>query len=106
MGSRLDTREHSRYAWRIRDIAPDFKLIDAWALPASGTLEDFADLGDVFAELGPISRGAGSTISRLLFTVRHWLGERLGWDRETNILPIPGCSESSLRDRLPSDVAP
>ena len=36
---RLKTSKHSRLPWRINEIAPDFKLIDAWALASTGTDE-------------------------------------------------------------------
>lgn len=42
--------------------------------------------------------------SRALFAVREWLGQRLGWDEQADALPIPGCTETSLRERLPADL--
>ena len=100
---RLKTSKHSRLPWRINEIAPDFKLIDAWALPARGTLDEFADLLEIFANLDP-SADDGSRPSRTLFAVREWLGQRLNWDEQADALPIPGCTETSLRERLPADL--
>ena len=54
---RLKTSKHSRLPWRINEIAPDFKLIDAWALPARGTLAEFADLLEIFVNLDPSADG-------------------------------------------------
>jgi hypothetical protein len=106
--ARLKTSRHSRLPWRINEIAPDFKLIDAWALPARGTLDEFADLLEIFANFDAAADD-GSRPSRALFTalfaLRAWLGQRLGWDEEINTLPIPGCEETSLRERLPDDLA-
>jgi hypothetical protein len=99
--ARIDTSKHAERPWRIGEVAPDFELVDAWALPAEGTLEDFAQLGEIFAEL---DRDTGSRASRFLFALRKWLGQRFGWDEETNTLPIPGCKETSLRERLPPDL--
>jgi hypothetical protein len=42
--------------------------------------------------------------ARSSFALRKWLGQRFGWDEETNTLPIPGCKETSLRERLPPDL--
>lgn len=102
---RLSCEEHSKYPWIVGDIAPDFELVDAWALPACGTRDDFPDLVAIFADLAPGDEDR-PTASRLLFAVRTWLGDRLGWDDDPNVLPIPGCLEASLRDRLPPHVEP
>ncbi|MCH7483965.1 MAG: DUF2867 domain-containing protein [Chloroflexi bacterium] len=102
-GARLETSKHGDLPWRIGEVAPDFKLIDAWALPARGTLDEFADLLEIFANLDPAADD-GSRPSRALFALREWLGQRLGWDEKTNTLPIPGCDETSLRERLPADL--
>ena len=100
---RIKNSRHTRLPWRIGEIAPDFKLIDAWALPARGTLEDFADLREIFADLGAGER-SDSRVSGALFAIRWWLGQRLGWDDDVNVMPIPGCKETSLRERLPADL--
>lgn len=100
---RLETSQHADLPWRIGEVAPDFELIDAWALPAVGTLEEFSDLRKIFAKLSP-GTDEGSRLSRALFALRAWLGQRLGWDEKTNTLPIPGCDETSLRERLPADL--
>lgn len=36
-----------------------------------------------------------------LFRLRERMGRLFGWDGEVNRIPIPGCEETSLRDRLP-----
>ncbi len=102
-GARLKTSRHGDLPWRIGEVAPDFKLIDAWALPARGTLEEFADLREIFASLS-LEADENSRLSSALFALRAWLGQRLGWDEELNTLPIPGCRETSLRERLPDDL--
>lgn len=100
---RLHTSEHSDFPWRINTIAADFELVDAWALPAQGRQEEFADLCDIFSNLDPAADDR-SSVSSALFAARLKIGELLGWDDETNVLPIPGCDETSLRDRLPPDL--
>lgn len=99
----LDSTNYSKYPWRIKEIAPDFELRDAWTLHATGGLDDFADLCDIVANLDT-SPEERATLSQVLFAIRFRLGELLHWDEGTNTLPIPGCNESSLRDRLPADL--
>jgi len=103
MGARLETSKHGDLPWRIGEVAADFELIDAWALPARGTLEEFADLREIFASLS-LEADEDSRLPSALFALRTWLGQRLGWDEEINTLPIPGCRETSLRERLPDDL--
>jgi len=98
----LKVARHARLPWRIGAVAQDFKLIDAWALPAEGTLEEFSDLIEIFDGMG--SWETDSRLANALFALRTWLGQRVGWDKESNSLPIPGCHETSLRERLPDDL--
>lgn len=106
-GRRLKPEEHARHPWRVHEIAPDFELVDAWALPATGSLPEFDDLCDIFENLDMASStDRRLTPARALFAVRKRLGTLLGWDDETNTLPIPGADETSLRDRLPGDLEP
>ena len=99
---RLSRSDHERHDWVMGRIAPDFDLLDAWALPVEGTLDDFDEAVELLTSMEP--GGSGSRVTRFLFAVRYRLGELLGWDRETNELPIPGCVETSLRDRLPAEL--
>jgi hypothetical protein len=99
---RLSNREHESHAWRISEIAPDFRLEDAWELPAQGGADDFAALLEVMASLDP--EEAGSCASRALFSIRWRVGGWLGWDDAPGPLPIPDDSESTLRARLPEDL--
>ncbi|MGH1341510.1 MAG: DUF2867 domain-containing protein [Nannocystales bacterium] len=99
---RLTTEEHASHAWRLPEVAPDFTLLDAWKLPASGGEDEFDGLLALWSALDPTQESSG--FSRVLFRVRDRLGQWFGWDEETNTLPIPGCRESSLRERLPADL--
>ncbi|MDQ1672692.1 MAG: hypothetical protein QOC98_1254, partial [Frankiaceae bacterium] len=47
---------------------------------------------------------SNSGLTRLLFQVRFGLGGLLGWDDEASARPIPGSTQTSLRERLPSDL--
>jgi hypothetical protein len=84
----------------IGEIAPDFTLLDAWALPVHGGPHDFQAFLDARAAFDPTE--AGSAISRALFRVRLRLGAWFGWEDATKQRPIPGCSETTLADRLPA----
>jgi hypothetical protein len=99
---RLPNAEHECRSWRIREVAPDFRLEDVWALPAQGGADDFATLIEVMAALDPAS--GESMATRLLFRARHRLGGWLGWDDGAGQLPIPGNSETTLSARLPEDL--
>ncbi len=105
MERKLKPASHASLPWRLNEIARDFELVDAWALPVRGDVGQFHELYRTFANLNKASRKE-SPVSALLFEVRHRLGQRFGWDdaASTNTLPIPGCKETSLRERLPADV--
>jgi len=99
---RLPNSEHESHAWRIAEIAPDFRLEDVWALPAQGGPGDFATLLEVMASLDPAHGGSRAT--RVLFSVRYRIGGWLGWDDAPRRLEIPDDSETTLRARLPEDL--
>lgn len=104
--AKVPTGEHAALGWRLGEVAPDFELLDVWALPVTGGRDEFVDLVATWDAMGDPFSGGGSSVTRLLFSVRERLGHWFGWDDATNELPIPGCAESSLRDRLPDDLAP
>jgi hypothetical protein len=99
---RLSNSEHESRAWRIGEVAPDFTLEDAWALPAQGGAEDFATLLEVMASLDPA--GAESRAMRALFSIRWRVGGWLGWDDAPRPLAIPDDTETTLSARLPEDL--
>ena len=47
---RLPNAEHAAHPWVIAQVAPDFELIDAWALPAQGGRDGFDALLDPESE--------------------------------------------------------
>ncbi len=98
---RLANSDHENPAWRIREIVPDFRLEDAWALPAQGGAEDFATLLEVMASLDPADMQSRAT--RALFGIRVRLGAWLGWD-DAPRRAIPENDETTLSARLPADL--
>jgi hypothetical protein len=98
---RVPNAVHESRPWRIGEIAPDFRLEDAWALPVYGGAGDFPALLEVMTSR-ELARGA-SPVTRLLFGVRWMLGRWFGWD-DAAARPIPGRDEVSLAERLPADL--
>jgi len=99
---RLPNSEHEAHAWRICEVAPDFRLEDVWALPAHGVAADFEMLLEVMAAIDP-AKGE-SRVTRALFGIRYRLGGWLGWDGTPRPLPIPDDIETTLGARLPEDL--
>src|ERR1700691_149977 len=99
---RLPNSEHESHAWRIGEVAPDFRLEDVWALPAQGGPDDFARLLEVIASLDPAESGSRAT--RALFSIRYRLGGWFGWDETPQPLAIPEDTETTLSARLPADL--
>lgn len=100
---RLPNGEHERHPWLIAQIAPDFELIDAWALPACGGPDEFATLLEIVTALDP-ANGEWSRTSRALFWLRRRLGGWFDWDDALSRLAIPGCTETSLSVRVPESL--
>jgi hypothetical protein len=108
---RIPNTAHESQPWRIRAIVPDFTLEDVWALPTPGAADDFPQLLGLAGSLDPAKAESGPT--RALWNLRDRLG---GWfdlgrisapagpEGEASGLPIPGTSETTLRDRLPGDL--
>ena len=96
---RIKPEEHSRHAWRIEQFARDFELVDAWSMPVEGRVDEFPRFVEMMASLDPAGDD-GSRSSRMLFRLRLALGRLFGWDESPEPLPIPGSTETSLRDRL------
>jgi hypothetical protein len=99
---RLPNSAHEAHPWVIARIAPDFKLLDVWALPVHGGRDEFDSFLEEMSSFDPTT--SGSAVSRALFWVRLRLGALLGWDDATKKRPIPGCTETSLTERLPDGL--
>ncbi len=101
---RLPNADHEAHPWVIAQVAPDFKLLDVWGLPAEGRADDFAALIEVMSSLDP-AKGNSSKATRALFSLRFRLGAWFGWDdAAARRLPIPGCDETTLSARVPEDL--
>jgi len=98
---KLPNSAHEAHPWVIARIAPDFRLLDTWALPVRGGPDDFDPFLEGLASFDPTA--ADSAISRALFSLRLRVGECLGWD-DSRERPIPGCTETTLSDRLSGEL--
>ena len=98
---RVPNSVHEAQSWVIGRIAPDFKLLDVWALPAEGGPDEFGSLLEIMVSFDPTQADSGAV--RALFSVRKWLGDWFGWDDGAK-RPIPGCTETTLSARLPEDL--
>lgn len=94
---RLPDTEHTSRAWKIGEIAPEFRLEDVWALPTPGSADDFPRLVEQFTTFSPVSHSPA--VVRALFAIRFAIGGALGWDTPRESGPMP-----TLRDRLPADL--
>lgn len=99
---RVPNAVHEAHPWVIAQIAPDFKLLDVWALPVHGNRDEFGSVIERMASFDPVD--SGTALTRALFRVRLRLGAWFGWDDSTNSLPIPGCRETTLATRLPDHL--
>jgi hypothetical protein len=96
---RLPDTAHTSRPWRIHELAPDFELVDVWALPTPGARDEFPRLVDAIAA-GSLSRSPSAAV-RALWAIRMKVGELLGWDRTDAGV---GARVPTLRERLPDDL--
>jgi hypothetical protein len=94
---RLPKTAHTSQAWRIHELASDFRLEDVWALPTPGGPDDFPRLVEQMAAFDPAKTAPG--VVRLLFAIRWKIGGLLGWDEQGAVAEVP-----TVRDRLPEDL--
>lgn len=84
----------------MRDLARDFTLDEVWEFP----IEADAGKGETFRSFCAAEDAARSEplpgLAEWLVRLRLWLGKGLGLDANTNVLPIPGCAESSVSERM------
>ncbi len=92
--------DHLSRPWRVHALASDFELLDVWRFALRGDERDFPSFLGFMSDTKALADSC-SAPARALFALRLRLGRAFGWDRERAALPIPGCSETSLRDRLP-----
>lgn len=98
---RVPNAVHEAHPWVMSRIAPDFDLLDVWALPVEGERDEFGRVLDVV--VGSFDPAGAGRVAASLFAVRKALGRVLRWD-DAKARPIPGATETSLAARLPEDL--
>lgn len=88
--------------WIIDEIAQDFTLLDVWPLPVEGSRDDFDAFLEVLTTFDPVRDS--SVLTRGLFWLRHRAGAALGWDDPRKIRQMPGSAETTLSERLPTEL--
>lgn len=94
---KLPASAHTDRPWRIHEIAPDFRLEDVWALPATGGPDDFPKLVEQMTSGEAKLPG----IAGVLMELRWKLGELFGLDKQDAGLD---ARVRTLSDRLPDDL--
>jgi hypothetical protein len=96
---RLPLSAQTEHPWLVSQLAGDFTLDEVWEFPIAGD----ASKGETFRTFCKQEDDARSEplpgLANLLVQLRTLLG-KLGLDRETNQLPIPGCKETTVWERL------
>lgn len=105
---RLSPDHHLHYAWHVHELASDFDLLDVWRFPLAADPqlgETFDAVQSCFLEQLEHPEQFGG-IAGWLFRLRASMGQAFGWDETPTPLPIPGCTETSLRTRLAALTPP
>jgi hypothetical protein len=92
---KLSSTEFTCRTWRIHGFTEDFNVEDVWAVPITGTRDDFAAVVDQMLTVDLST--SSSPVVRALVAIRLIIGRAMGWD---SIDP----ADMSLRDRLPDDL--
>jgi len=103
----INNKRHYDYPWKVHKIARDFKLLDVWEfqiLADKTKNQNFRFFLKILQKkqsynlknyFSPRFLFAG-----FLFVLREFIGKTFSLDKDVNTLPIPGCKETSLRERL------
>jgi hypothetical protein len=107
LAQNIPTKTHRSQSWKVHEIAKDFVLLDVWEFPilADKTRnQDFSSFLKIMRQ-PPKNSVAGffslrHLAARFLVSLRVYMGEIFGLDKNINSLPIPGCEETSMKERL------
>jgi hypothetical protein len=104
---KINIKSHYSKSWKVHEIAQDFILLDVWEYPISSDSskdQDFLFFLKMIQQSPPdiINRSVSIQFlaARLLISLRVYMGKIFGLDKNINTLPIPGCQESSIKERL------
>jgi hypothetical protein len=94
--------KHFENEWLVQKLANDFLLEDVWELPIRFNSAENDSLY-VFRKnaVEPVIKDIlNTTLTGYLFRFRGLIGDLFGIDKRVNGLPIPGCREVSLAERI------
>ncbi|MBN2039679.1 MAG: DUF2867 domain-containing protein [Spirochaetes bacterium] len=93
------------HTWKVNEIAQDFTLWDIWEFPITADNSDRENF-PVFEEVywkGIRNLMTSRTFAGFLFSLRNVLSYVFPFDKNVDVLPIPGCREISVKERLNSE---
>ena len=98
----LDKKEFYSQNWKVHEITKDFALLDHWEFPIVVDTGEGFTLSSVFNTImkKPKKMSFLLVAAAFLSALRVRLGKIFRWDKEMNVLPIPGCTEASLAERM------
>lgn len=106
----INSRSHYSQPWKVHEIAQDFMLLDVWEYPILADIskgQDFLFFLKMIQKPPPEKVNGHVSIrylaAGLLISLRKCLGKILGLDKNINTLPIPGCRETSTKERLSAE---
>lgn len=101
----IEKNIHLERRWRVDEIAGDFHLWDVWQFPIEANNSDKENFQTfqkiLFISLESLAKKV--PLTGFLFSLRHIIAKIIPLDKNINSLPIPGCSEISLKSRLTGD---
>ncbi len=102
-----NNQSHFAQPWKVHEIAMDFELLDVWEFPIAADRskgQDFLFFLMTMRQPPPEKIRRPSSLrflaSQVLVYIRMQMGDVFGLDKNINTLPIPGCRETSVKDRL------
>ncbi len=100
IGEKIDPARHMAQPWRVHTLAPDFKLLDVWALPIVADPSK-GETFDKFLKL-VLQNGlqSSSQIARFFVWLRAELGDIFHWEYAPSQATVAGTNEHSITERL------
>ena len=98
----INNEEHKSRSWKVDEIATDFDLWDVWEVPIianNSPTENFRTFFNLMSKAF-LNLHSKKDVTGMLFKLRKWLSKIIPMDKNVNTLPIPGCLEISVRNRL------
>jgi hypothetical protein len=102
MQYKVPNETHLKNDWLVQKLASDFELLDVWECPICFKTDE----GDTLYKfrkyaIEPTLKNAFNfSIAGALFHFRGIIGKIFRLDKDLNKLPIPGCKEISLAERM------